>query len=123
MTIEILTPSSREEWLDLRHPTIGASESPAMLGVHPYITPFELWARKRGLVPSGPDNKQKRRGRLLEPIAIDILREERPVWDVISNALPGGKFYRDLDTGLSCTPDAFVCDLPVKWTPDLGPAA
>jgi YqaJ-like viral recombinase domain len=106
--IEIFHPETRESWLSLREPTIGASETPAILGVHPYMTPFQLWARKSRLVPRDMDNKQKRRGRILEPIAIDVLREERPEWAVTPNPIPGGKFYRDLEAGLSCTPDMFM---------------
>ncbi len=111
--IETIVPNSREEWLSLRKPTIGASEVAAVLGVHPYTTPFELWTRKsRGVVID--DNKYMRRGRILEPIAIDLLREERPDWIVKENPIPGGEFYRDLDEGISCTPDAFVRD---SWRP------
>jgi predicted phage-related endonuclease len=106
--IEICCPETREAWLDLRMSTIGASEAPAMLGVHPYTTPYQLWAQKSGLVQF-EDNKQTRRGRLIEPVAIEILREERPRWSVIQNVIgKDGTFYQDLDAGLSCTPDAFV---------------
>ena len=108
MTIEILQPASRAEWLDIRAPTIGASEIAAVLGVHPYLTPYELWARKSGLAPPEADNKQMRRGRLLEPVAINIIREERPGWIILPNSIPGGKFYRDIDAGRSCTPDVFI---------------
>ncbi len=107
--IEILHPSSREEWLADRKTTIGASEVAAVLGVHPYITPFQLWARKSGIDSDGQDNKYMRRGRILEPVAIDLLREERPEWSVMGNPMPS-TFYRDLDEGTSCTPDAFVKD-------------
>jgi putative phage-type endonuclease len=115
MTVEVLYPASREEWLELRKPTIGASEVAAVLGVHPHTTPYELWARKSGIVEGGADNKAMRRGRLLEPIAVECIREERSGWIVTANPIPGGTFYffRDLDTGLSCTPDAFVFD-PMK---------
>jgi hypothetical protein len=107
--IEICCPETREAWLDLRMPTLGGTETPAMLGVHPKVTPFELWAKKSDLVPPLKDNKQLRRGRLIEPVGIEILREERPQWAVTPNIIgKGGKFYRDLDAGLSCTPDCFV---------------
>ena len=49
--IETLTPASRTEWLALRTDTIGASEIAAILGVHPWLSPYELWARKSGLLP------------------------------------------------------------------------
>lgn len=109
--IEILHPSSRDEWLDLRKPTIGASEAPMMLGVHPRVSPFMLWARKSGLVPSEPDNRHMRRGRILEPVAVDLLREERPEWIVKENPMPGGKFYRNIEAGISCTPDCFIDEI------------
>lgn len=115
VTVTIITPASREEWLELRHPTLGGTETPAMLGVHPNASPFELWAKKSNLVPPTKDNKQLRRGRLLEPIGIELLREERPEWDVVPNVIgEGGKFYQDLEAGLSCTPDAFVLGLPER---------
>ncbi len=108
VTVEILRPQSREEWLVDRKTTIGASEVAAVLGVHPYITPFQLWARKSGIDSDGQDNKYMRRGRILEPVVIDLLREERPEWLIAPNSIPGGKFYRDLEAGISCTPDAFI---------------
>ena len=111
MTVETLTPSSREEWLELRKPLVGASESPAMLGVHPKMTPFELWAKKSNLVPPMSDNKRLRRGRIIERVAPDVIIEERPEWIVTPNIIGhGGLFYRDLYAGISCTPDAIVQD-------------
>jgi putative phage-type endonuclease len=110
VTVEILTPPSHAEWLELRHDTVGASEAPAILGVHPYMTPYQLWAKKSGLVGPDADNKQMRRGRLLEPLGIELLRAERPGWAIAANPIPGGKFYRDLEAGLSCTPDTEILD-------------
>jgi hypothetical protein len=49
-----------------------------------------------------------RRGNRLEAVAIDILREERPDWTITANPIPGGEFYRHLESGMSCTPDAFA---------------
>ncbi len=106
--IEILTPKSREEWLALRKDTIGASEVAAILGVHPYMTPWELYCRKQNHGASQEETKAMRRGRLLEDDCIEILREERPEWLIQHNPMPGGEFYRDRDAGISCTPDAYV---------------
>jgi hypothetical protein len=113
---ETITPSSRAEWLLLRKSTIGASEVAALLGVHPWMTPYELWARKSGLMTDVEETPAMRRGRYLEAVAIEFLREERPDWSVVANPIPGGTFYRDMDAGLSCTPDAFVR----KIGPDFG---
>jgi YqaJ-like viral recombinase domain len=106
--IETIIPSSREEWLALRKSTIGASEVAALLGVHPWLTPYQLWARKSGLIPEAEETPAMRRGRILEAVAIDFLREERPEWTIMANSIPGGTLYRDPDAGLSCTPDALV---------------
>ena len=111
MSIEILRPSSRDEWLSLRRQTVGASDMPALLGVHPFRSEFELYAEKSGQLTNAVDETPPmRRGRLLEPAAIELLREERPTWTVTGNPIPGGEFYRDLDLGMSCTPDAFLVD-------------
>jgi YqaJ-like viral recombinase domain len=111
MPIEVLRPSSRDEWLSLRRQTIGASDMPALLGVHPFRSVFELYVEKSGQLTGDVDETPPmRRGRLLEPAAIELLREERPTWTVVANPIPGGEFYRDLDLGMSCTPDAFLVD-------------
>jgi predicted phage-related endonuclease len=108
MTIETISPASREEWLALRKSTLGASEVAALVGAHPWLTPYQLWALKSGLVPEPEETPAMRRGRHLEAVAIEFLREERPDWIIKANPIPGGTFYRDLDAGLSCTPDALV---------------
>ena len=40
---------TREEWLQLRHSGIGASECSAIVGMNPYMTNIELWEYKTGL--------------------------------------------------------------------------
>ena len=63
--------------------------------MHDYLTPFELWARKSGLVTADvADNPAMRRGRLLEPVALQMLKEERPEWTVEPNPIPGGVIFR-----------------------------
>ncbi len=104
--IETITPSSREEWLAMR--LIGGSEAAALIGVHPWLSPYKLWARKSGLTTENTETPAMRRGRHLEAVAVEFLREERPTWDVKANAIPGGVMHRDSEAGLSCTPDAFI---------------
>ena len=104
---EILYPQSIEEWLMLRLETCGASEAPALLGVHPWLTVAELWALKTRRM-NKKDSPSKKRGRLLESVSLDFLREERPSWTITPNPMPSGKFYRNLPIRLSCTPDAFA---------------
>lgn len=119
MSIEILTPATRDEWLDLRRHTVGASEVAALLGVHPWLTAYGLFAAKSGLIAVDQDETPAmRRGRLLEDDALAILQEERPDWTVTPNPMPGGHFFRNMAERVSCTPDAFVVapDRPGRGT-------
>lgn len=109
--IEVLQPKTREEWLALRSPFVGASEAPALLGAHPFMTGYALWALKSGAVPGDKSESQPmKRGRLLERVAVDLIGEDHPTWRLESNAMPGGKIYRDPALRLSCTPDLFAID-------------
>lgn len=110
--VEILHPGSREEWLELRQHSIGASEIAALAGApsYPGMTPYYLWAKKSGLLGPEDETGPMRRGRYVERLAVDFLREERPDWVIEQNAVPGGKFYVDHDTGQSATPDIFAND-------------
>lgn len=111
MSIEIITPATREEWLALRRQTIGASEIAALLGVHPWLTAYSLFATKSGLLSTDHDESPaQRRGRLLEDDALALLQEERPDWSVVPNPMPGGRFFRNMATRESCTPDALAKD-------------
>lgn len=44
---EIITPESKELWLDLRVRDITSTESSSLFGISPYLTKFELWHRKK----------------------------------------------------------------------------
>lgn len=120
MAIEIFTPTSREEWLQLRKDTIGASEIAAVIGEHPYLTPFKLWALKTGRW-ANEETKAMRRGRMLEDDCVDILREERPKWAIQHNVIgDGGSFYCDTEIGISATPDAFAWEPSSNVRPEFG---
>jgi len=43
--------STEEAWRELRARHIGASESPALFGISPFITPWQLWHVKVGNLP------------------------------------------------------------------------
>lgn len=125
MAIEILVPSSRDEWLAERKRTVGGSETAALLDIHPTITRRELHAIKTGEIDRGIEEPRSaaidtgigillhgdsgERGNLLEEPAIKFMNKRLP-WHVASNEIPGGNFYRDLEIGLSATPDAFITD-------------
>jgi predicted phage-related endonuclease len=106
--IEIVTPATRQDWLDLRRQFVGASEVACLLGHHSYLTPLELWSRKTGRAPDAAATPAMRRGQRLESVALDILKEDKPAWTIAPNPIPGGVVYCDREHHLACTPDALA---------------
>lgn len=95
--------SSRDEWLERRKQNVNASEAAALFGpeIHPFLTPYKLWALKSGKTDDAADNKTLKRGRLFEPVVIDILREDYPTWSIHSSRT----YHWDDETRIGCTPD------------------
>lgn len=111
MPVDILNPASREEWLAIRRRNIGASVAGCLLGVHDYQTAYGLWALATGAIAEDPEETPPmRRGRLLEPVALQLLAEERPDWRITPNPIPGGQYFVDRELRLGATPDAFAID-------------
>jgi len=54
------------QWAATRRRTVGGSDAAAILGLHPYVGAYELWARKLGYMPEVADNEAMRQGRDLE---------------------------------------------------------
>lgn len=106
MTIEIIRPADRAEWLAVRKHDVTASDAAALLGIHPYKTAFELWAEKTGRKPDQEDNDVFRRGRAMEYAAIDFLREDYPDWKITHSY--NNRYFRDVEHRIGATPDAFV---------------
>ena len=110
--------ASREQWLRGRGTTIGASDLPALFGLHKYKTPFQLYAEKSGqytLEFPKADIREwsihvppAERGNLMEGPAFELLRWLRPEWTVVPNQIPGGFVFVDRSARMSSTPDVFV---------------
>ena len=64
--VTIPRPPGREEWLAARFPYVGASESAALVGAHPFLTLGDLAARKLRLAPPEDENRAMIRGNRLE---------------------------------------------------------
>lgn len=106
--VEIITPSTRQRWLSLRQMDITASVVGSLFGCHDFVSPLELWASKTGrLAMTTDETEPMRRGRLLEPVAVQILREEHPDWQVDYSSADQ-VYYRDPARRLGATPDAQV---------------
>lgn len=108
--IERIAIEDREQWLKLRQRDVTASVAGALLGVHEHTTAYEQWALKSGRIPPDiEENDAMLRGRLLEPVAAQLLAMKRPEW---RQTVPGA-YYRDPDVRLGATPDLFV-DCPER---------
>lgn len=94
-----------DEWHKLRSTDVTASAAGCLLGVHDYLTAYEMWALKSGRMAADPEETAPmKRGRLLEPVAVALLREERPDWQVTASHA----YYRDTEARIGATPDAFA---------------
>lgn len=97
----------RASWLAMRRHDVTASAAGALFGVHPFISAYGLWALKAGLISEDEeDSRPMRRGRLLEPVAIQMLAEDYPTWAIER----GGHYYREPALRWGATPDAIVHD-------------
>jgi hypothetical protein len=102
-------------WHKLRATNVTASQIAALVGIHPYLTVYELWATKSGRLPAEvPDNAALRRGRMLEQVAVDLIREHwRPQRARVEhNAGINRRFWYDEATRIGGTPDVLVYPFP-----------
>ena len=116
MTVRILKPNDRLEWHAARRQFITASVAAAVLvchplgsqwNLHPYTTAYRIWAEKTERIQvDDAENAAMRRGRLLEPAAVQMLREERQGW--VIDYRNDQAFYCDDEIRIGCTPDAFA---------------
>lgn len=109
MATQRIAVGSRADWLKLREQDVTASTAGALFGVHPYVSAYSLFALKTGLTAEdAEEGGAMRRGRLLEPVAVQLLQEERPDWKVIHNSGPKQFYLRDPALRIGATPDVLV---------------
>lgn len=79
---ESIQTTSPEEWLRLRTKDITSTESAALFGLSPYLTPFELWHRKKSseVVQAEPNDRIKWGNRLQDSIAAGLAEDQK--WSV-----------------------------------------
>lgn len=106
--IEIIRPADRDAWLAARTKDVTASVAGALFGVDPYSSPYELWAEKTGRrSPDGEPSDAMERGILMEPVVVKMVQKRHPSW-VIGYDGDNPVYYRDPETRIGATPDAFV---------------
>lgn len=98
---------SREQWMRYRSLDVTASAVACLFGIHPYQTAFGLWMLKTGRSSDEPEETPSmQRGRLLEPVAVQLLRENRPDWQISNHPL--NLYFRDPIARFGATPDLFA---------------
>ena len=60
-----------DEWLLWRKKGLGSSDAAVIMGVSPYLTPYQLWLEKTGEAENNQDNDATWMGQVLEPEARD----------------------------------------------------
>lgn len=66
---------NREQWLSARKEGIGGSAVGTILGVNPWETAWQHWARITGRLPQKEENVAMDMGHRLEPVVVDLFRE------------------------------------------------
>ena len=115
--VNLVKYPTREEWLADRVRGIGASESAALFGLSPYLSPFALWAEKTGMVPREDSHAEVLRwGLLLEaPIARAYADDtRREIWEPPTPWCVA--VDRDLEV-LRATPDRWILQADGRDSP------
>lgn len=95
---------SRHEWLATRLLDVTASEIAALKGIHPFVTPFGLYAKKIAATVDDESSPQMERGLLLQPVALEKIKLDHPDWKIYDPET----YYRDSAARIGATPDALV---------------
>lgn len=74
MQREIIKPESKQEWLRHRTQDLTSTEMPALFGLSPYMTRFELWHQKKNqqIVELEENERMKWGNRLQDSIALGL---------------------------------------------------
>ena len=114
--IERFRADDRAAWLAMRQADVTASVIAALIGEHPYMTRFGLYALKTGQIAdvevdpvvtgASVSLPPMLRGTVLEPVAPTLVRMLRPGWLIE----PCGWYYRDAAVRIGATPDFVAFD-------------
>ena len=108
-------PKNYKEWLEDRkeNPSIGASQSAAILGLSPWATPFDVWHELVNGFEPKEENLTFRLGRELEPIIRTLFMEETGLKVINDNKIRISSTYPYITTNL----DGFVTGerVPVEY--------
>lgn len=87
MANTIIRPKSHDEWLKVRESGIGSSEVSTILGINPFETPYQLYLRKKGMMPAKEENFAMRAGHYLEDAVSRFYSDKTGVQIIKSSAV------------------------------------
>ncbi|MCX7898502.1 MAG: YqaJ viral recombinase family protein [Methylocystis sp.] len=108
--VDAIPCADDERWRAARAQDVTASVAAALIADHDFATPLSIFAEKTGAGEPNVETPAMRRGKLLEPVAVSILREDHPGWTIRHNDGPERVYYRDAAARIGATPDAIVFD-------------
>ena len=85
MSVTIIRPADRNEWLQHREQGIGSSEVATILGLNPWETPYQLWRRKKGLDKGKSETFAMKAGHYLED-AVSMFWHDETGRDIIKRS-------------------------------------
>lgn len=76
--------TDEQSWLDKRQGYVTSTEVSALYGLNPYVTHYELWHQKRGLLPViREENNFMIFGKLMEEVVCQMALIEHPDWKIM----------------------------------------
>ncbi len=95
------------EWHALRGEGIGGSEIGTIMGLNPYESPYTLWHKKSGLIPSDiTPNWSIRFGKAFESPILELFKEQHPELEVFTT----GTWANTAEPWMHANPDAIYRD-------------
>lgn len=83
MTTQLMQIKDEQEWLDKRLGYVTSTEVAALYGLSPYVTHYELWHQKRGLLPIiREENNFMIFGKLMEDVVCQMVLLEHPEFQI-----------------------------------------
>jgi putative phage-type endonuclease len=104
MALEFITPADKQHWLELRSKDLTSTEVPALFGLSPYITKFELFHNKfNGVITEIQETERMGWGNRLERVIGETIIEEQ-LW----TGEPMKDYARDTDLRIGTSFDFFI---------------
>lgn len=75
------------EWLAFRKGKITATGIATIMGINPYKSPFMLFQEELGLREPEPENDAMRRGKALEPLALQKYHDVKPFYNMVPSVV------------------------------------